>query len=106
MNDITWIPVDGIDPAADAFPQAARIGGANVLVFRLEEGFRAVQRTCPHQHASFTDAQVVGGRMLRCARHGYTFKFSDGKGVNCPGYRLSIYEVVRAPEGFSARAIP
>ena len=43
--------------------------------------------------------------MLRCGRHGYTFKFSDGKGVNCPGYRLSIYEVVREAQGFSARAI-
>jgi nitrite reductase/ring-hydroxylating ferredoxin subunit len=102
-----WLPLDGIDPAADAFPIPARIGDADVLVYQAAEGLRAVQRTCPHQHASFTDAQVVsGGRMLRCARHGYTFRFSDGKGVNCPGYRLSIYEVVREPGRLVARAIP
>ena len=44
--------------------------------------------------------------MLRCARHGYTFRFSDGKGVNCPGYRLSVYEVVQQADGLRARAIP
>jgi len=106
MTDASWIPVEGIDAGADGFPQPARIGAADVLVFRLDDGFRAVQRTCPHQHASFTDAQVIGGRMLRCARHGYTFRFSDGKGVNCPGYRLSIYEVVQGADGLRARAIP
>jgi len=63
MTDASWIPVEGIDAGADGFPQPARIGAADVLVFRLDDGFRAVQRTCPHQHASFTDAQVIGGRV-------------------------------------------
>ena len=33
--------------------------------------------------------------MIRCGLHAYTFKLADGNGVNCPGYRIAVYEVMR-----------
>jgi nitrite reductase/ring-hydroxylating ferredoxin subunit len=31
--------------------------------------------------------------MVRCHLHVFTFRLSDGKGVNCPGYRVKVYEI-------------
>ena len=31
--------------------------------------------------------------MVRCPLHVFTFRLSDGKGVNCPGFRLKVYEI-------------
>lgn len=105
MADASWIPIDNVSPAAE-FPARARVGDQDILVFRVGEGFRAVQRTCPHQHASLADAVLVGeGRMLRCAMHGYTFKLADGKGVNCPGYRIRIFDVLCETERLFVRAV-
>lgn len=91
-----WLPIDGIDPEAASYPVRAEIGGEKVVVFRLGDGYRAVQRYCPHQNTDFSRGLVVGdGAMIRCGLHAYTFKLADGNGVNCPGYRIAVYEVMR-----------
>lgn len=106
MSGDGWLPLDGVDPAAAAFPARAKVDGQDVIVFQIGDGFRAVQRNCPHQQASFADAILMGdGRMVRCALHGYTFRFSDGKGVNCPGYKIKVYEVMREADRLLARAV-
>ena len=88
-----WSAVDDVDLADAKLPLRLRFGHQDVLLFRVGDGFRAVQRTCPHQHASLADATLVGGdRMLRCAMHGYTYRLGDGKGVNCPGYRIKVFD--------------
>lgn len=94
-----WREVERVDPDGDAFPARTRIDGEDVLIFRVADGYRATQRTCPHQHASLADGVLVGnGAMLRCALHGYTYKLADGKGVNCPGFRIRVYDVTRDGE--------
>jgi nitrite reductase/ring-hydroxylating ferredoxin subunit len=99
-----WTPIEGVDPATATFPLRARINGEDLIVIRVGDGFRGVQRTCPHQRTSLGDAHVVNdNRMLRCAMHGYTFRLSDGKGVNCPGYRIKVYDVRREPDRLLVR---
>ena len=106
-SEQTWQPLEGLHPETSTFPARARMDGEGILIFKTSTGFRGVQRACPHLQASFLDAQVVGnGTMLRCAQHNYTFKFSDGKGVNCPGMRLKVYEVRVEDGALSARALP
>ncbi|MBV8537398.1 MAG: hypothetical protein JO128_17500 [Alphaproteobacteria bacterium] len=52
------------------------------------------------------DAAIVGnGTMLRCAQHNFTFKFADGKGVNCPGHVLRVFEIKAENEAFFARPV-
>lgn len=104
--DAGWTPLTGVDPDGATFPARAKLDGQDVIVFRLGDTWRAIQRNCPHQEASFIDAILMGdGKMVRCALHGYTFRFSDGKGVNCPGYRIKVYEVMREAAGLVARAV-
>ena len=96
MTEGGWRVLERIDPDAAAFPARARVDGQDVLIFRTEDGYRATQRTCPHQHGNLADGRILGnGAMLRCALHGYTFRLADGKGVNCPGFRIRVHDVVR-----------
>lgn len=93
MTAADWQLLDGLDPKASSFPARARLNGEWILVFRTGTGFRGTQRACPHMGATLQDAQVIGGTMVRCAQHVFTYKLSDGKGVNCPGYRIKVFEI-------------
>jgi nitrite reductase/ring-hydroxylating ferredoxin subunit len=89
----TWERLD-VDPVTAVFPVQAYCGGTPIWVFRIGEGFRGVQDTCPHVERSLGTARIVGdGKMLRCSFHNYTFKLENGAGVNCPGYRIAVYDV-------------
>jgi len=105
-TDEGWRLLDGVRSETSEFPVRARFGGEGILIFRTADGFRGVQRTCPHMKSSLADAQILGdGAMLRCSQHFYTFRLSDGKGVNCPGHRLKLYEVKQENDALFARAI-
>jgi nitrite reductase/ring-hydroxylating ferredoxin subunit len=101
-----WEMLTGIDPATTEFPLRARCGDDPILVFRIGDGFRGVERSCPHQKRPLNDAILQGGdKMLRCRWHSYTFRLSDGKAVNCPGYKLRVYEVKLENGALFARPI-
>src|SRR2546425_12304015 len=106
MGERAWQLLEGLDPEKSTFPARARVDGEGILIFRTAKGFRGTQRACPHMGASLMDAQVIGeGSMLRCSRHVFTYKLSDGKGVNCPGFRLKVFEVKVEDSRLFARAV-
>jgi nitrite reductase/ring-hydroxylating ferredoxin subunit len=106
ISEAPWQKLDGLDPSTTAFPARANVAGESILIFRSGTGFRGVQRTCPHLNATLMDAQLVAnGTMLRCTQHNYTFKLSDGKGVNCPGFKLRLFEVKHKDADLFARPI-
>jgi nitrite reductase/ring-hydroxylating ferredoxin subunit len=80
---------------ADApYPARARIEGESIVIVRTKSGFRGVQRSCPHMGATMMNAELTADdTMLRCPLHVFTFRLSDGKGVNCLGFRLKVYEI-------------
>ena len=89
-----WQKLDGLDPVSSSFPARARVDGEGILIFRTKTGFRGVQRACPHLNSSLMDAQLIGNdTMIRCRQHVYTFRLSDGRGVNCPGFSIRVFEI-------------
>ena len=89
-----WQLLADVDPNSAEFPLRARCGDNAILVLRLRTGFRGIERSCPHQKRPLNDAILQGGdKLLRCRWHSYVFRLSDGKAVNCPGYRLRVYDV-------------
>jgi len=105
MSD-DWILIDGVHPDTSNFPVRAEFGGEKVVVLRVGDGYRAVQRYFLHQNTDFSRGLVVGdGAMIRCGLHAYTFKLADGNGVNCPGYRIEVYEVIREGERLMGRKV-
>jgi nitrite reductase/ring-hydroxylating ferredoxin subunit len=106
MDDRAWHKMEDFDPATTDFPARAKLAGEGILVFRLKDRLCGVQRSCPHQHASLMDAKLIADdTMLRCARHAFTFRLRDGNGVNCPGFRLKVYEVRQQGDALFARPI-
>jgi nitrite reductase/ring-hydroxylating ferredoxin subunit len=93
-SDGSWHLLAGLHPEATKYPARTNIAGESIVVFRTRTGFRGVQRSCPHMQATMMNAELVAGdTMIRCALHVFTFRLSDGKGVNCPGFRVRVYEV-------------
>jgi nitrite reductase/ring-hydroxylating ferredoxin subunit len=89
-----WELLAGLDPVSTKYPARARLGGEGIVILRTKSGFRGVQRSCPHMQATLMNAELTANdTMVRCPLHVFTFRLSDGKGVNCPGFRLKIYEV-------------
>jgi nitrite reductase/ring-hydroxylating ferredoxin subunit len=89
-----WQLLADVDPMSAEFPLRARCGDEAILVLRIGDGFRGFERSCPHQKRPLNDAILQGGgKMIRCRWHSYVFRLSDGKAVNCPGYRLRVFDV-------------
>ena len=102
----TWQVLEGIDPDTAEFPALARVGDDRILVLRIGDGFRGVERSCPHQQRSLHDAFLQGGNtMIRCRWHNYVFRLNDGKAVNCPGFKLKVFEVKRGEKVLLARPV-
>jgi nitrite reductase/ring-hydroxylating ferredoxin subunit len=89
-----WELLAGLGPVSTKYPARARIGGEGIVILRTKSGFRGVQRSCPHMQATLMNAELTANdTMVRCPLHVFTFRLSDGKGVNCPGFRIKVYEV-------------
>ena len=105
-EEAAWQKLDGLDPVAGRFPARARVDGEGILIFKTGSGFRGVQRSCPHLNATLMDADLVANdTMIRCRQHVFTFRFSDGRGVNCPGFSIRVFEVKNDDGALYARRV-
>jgi len=94
MTDRPWHQLAGIRPDNTKYPARANMAGEGIIIFKTESGYRGVQRACPHMKATMMNAELTANdTMVRCPLHVFTFKLSDGKGVNCPGFKIKVYEI-------------
>jgi nitrite reductase/ring-hydroxylating ferredoxin subunit len=105
-EEAVWQKLEGLDPVAGRFPARARVDDEGILIFKTGSGFRGVQRSCPHLNATLMDAELVANdTMIRCRQHVFTFRFSDGRGVNCPGFSIRVFEVKNDDGALYARRV-
>src|SRR6185437_2172406 len=94
MTEQAWHPLSGLRPDNSKYPARATLDGTGIVILKTKTGYRGVQRSCPHMQATMMNAELTANdTMVRCPLHVFTFKLSDGKGVNCPGFKIQIYEV-------------
>jgi nitrite reductase/ring-hydroxylating ferredoxin subunit len=94
MTERPWHPLGGLRPDNAKYPARASLDGEGIVVLKTETGYRGIQRACPHMQATMMNAELVGNdTMVRCPLHVFTFKLSNGKGVNCPGFSIKVYEI-------------
>jgi nitrite reductase/ring-hydroxylating ferredoxin subunit len=94
MTEQPWQPLSGLRTDNTKYPARASLAGEGIVIFKTRNGLRGVQRSCPHMQATMMNAELTANEtMVRCPLHVFTFKLSDGKGVNCPGFKVKIYEV-------------
>jgi nitrite reductase/ring-hydroxylating ferredoxin subunit len=101
-----WQVLTGLRPESVTYPARASLDGEGIVVFRTKSGLRGVQRSCPHMQATMMNAELTANEtMIRCPLHVFTFRISDGKGVNCPGFRIKIYEIKEDNGRFFGRSV-
>jgi nitrite reductase/ring-hydroxylating ferredoxin subunit len=106
VTDEEWRELQAVDRSA-GIPIRARFGDEPILIFETAAGLRGVQAVCPHADHPLATAQLLGGgQMLRCSFHSYTFRFKDGRGVNCPGYKVAVFDVKAEGGALFARRPP
>lgn len=104
MTEPTWHLLAGLRPDNAKYPARASLEGEGIVIFRTKSGYRGVQRACPHMQATMMNAVLTANdTMVRCPLHVFTFKLSDGKGVNCPGFMVKVYEIKEENGAFYGR---
>jgi nitrite reductase/ring-hydroxylating ferredoxin subunit len=104
--DAEWAIASPVPIGDLKFPLRVKIGDETIVIHRTKAGFRAVDRGCPHQGASWTQGDLIMNEsMIKCPLHAFTFRLSDGKGVNCPGVRIKVCDV-RETDGLLYVRIP
>lgn len=74
------------------------VGGSVMAVWRLEDGFYAVDDACPHQGASLAFGVCDGG-IVACPRHGAQFDIRTGALRSLPAVRGVRSYPVKVAEG-------
>jgi len=64
--------------------------GLRVTLVRVEEGFHAVEDTCPHRGASMGSG-FLDGCTLHCPLHGWAFDVRTGAGLTRPDKPLRSF---------------
>jgi nitrite reductase/ring-hydroxylating ferredoxin subunit len=94
MTERPWHALVGLRPDNAKYPARASLDGDGIVILKTKTGYRGVQRSCPHMQATMLNAELAANdTMVRCPLHVFTFKLSDGKGVNCPGFKIKVYEI-------------
>ncbi len=72
--------------------RAATVDGRRIAVFRLDDGFAAVDHACPHAGGPLSDGIVAAG-CVTCPLHGLRFDLYTGVAANGDA-RVAVHEVV------------
>lgn len=72
-------------------------GDKTILLYRLEDGFFATQRFCPHMSAPLERGKIMDGRIIQCPLHHSRFDIRTGKVVRWANFPpgIQLLNVVR-----------
>lgn len=66
--------------------------GQDVVVLRQGDGYRAVDRWCPHEEGDLGEGMMFG-KNLKCPVHGYIFDLTKGQCINQFMMTIAVYAV-------------
>jgi len=96
--DTSWTKVCGLAEISVGSGTCARLGGAQVAVFRISESeIRAVQNVCPHSGAPVLHQGMVGDQggeaKVACPLHKRVYSLEDGRNMSGEGGKLRVFGV-------------
>ena len=83
MAEPTYQRVAATSEIAPGEMRCLEVGGVQILVCHLEEGFFAIDNTCSHADAKLSEGRLRGHRVL-CPLHGAAFDVRDGTAMRPP----------------------
>ena len=78
-----WLEVAKVDD----FPnnvQCVEHDGIRIAVFKLEDGFYAINDECSHDEASLSEGDIIKDCIIECPLHGAQFDIKTGKNLAFP----------------------
>jgi nitrite reductase (NADH) small subunit len=74
----TWVRVGAVDDVPLLEGRSVTVDGRRVAVFRLPDGWAAVDAACPHRGGPLGDG-LVAERCVTCPLHGRRFDLMTGE---------------------------
>lgn len=79
-------------------PVHIEIDGARIAVFKLSDGFYAIEDVCTHDGGQLTGGCVENEEIV-CPRHGARFSIKTGSALTAPAYEPTYAFPVRIENG-------
>jgi nitrite reductase (NADH) small subunit len=92
----TWTLVGRVDDVPRLEGRSTSIGGRRIAIFRLPDGWAAIDAHCPHAAGPLADG-IVADSCVTCPLHGRRFDLATGQALNGPE-AVAVHEV-RVQEG-------
>ncbi len=80
-----WVDVIAENALAVGEHRVVDVDGIEVAVFKLEEGFYALEDVCTHDGAEIASGEIDGDEII-CPRHGARFCIKTGEVKCAPAY--------------------
>ncbi len=93
-----WIDVVAESALADGEHIVVDVDGLDVVVFKLEDGFYALEDVCTHDGAEIASG-VIENEEIICPRHGARFCIKTGKVLCAPAYEDMASLEVKIEDG-------
>ncbi len=58
--------------------------GNPIAVFKLNDGYYAIDDTCSHDEASLVEGDILDDHIIECPMHGAQFDIKTGKNLSFP----------------------
>lgn len=78
MSEGTWIAVGRAADVPMLEGRSALVGSRRLAVFRLPDGWAAIEHACPHEGGPLGDG-IVADACVTCPLHGWRFDLRSGR---------------------------
>ena len=86
-----WLLIGRVADIPELEGRSVTVGGRRIAVFRLPDGWAAVDGDCPHRHGPLSDG-IVTERCVTCPLHGRRFDLRTGERIDGDGH-VQIHEI-------------
>ena len=86
-----WIRIGTPEDVPRLEGRRVAVGDRRIAIFRLDDGFAAIDAVCPHAGGPLADG-IVADSCVTCPLHNRRFDLGTGKAVNGPE-SVAVYEV-------------
>ena len=92
-DNATFVQIWDLNEAPLEGPVSKKVEDRELVLFRYGDTLAAMDRWCPHRQGDMVAGRVVGNA-LKCPVHGFMFSVDTGRGLNCPGFNLSVHDLI------------
>lgn len=99
-----WVPVGHVDDVPALEGRSVMVGARRIAVFRMPDGWAAIDHACPHKGGPLADG-IVADTCVTCPLHGRRFDVFTGRQVGGDD-AVATYAVREGDDGALELLVP